>query len=893
MAAGRGTRMEAGSLPKVCFPVVGVPAINRSIASYRACGVQTIVVVVGGDGQQVMDTVTSEFDGVLFAAQSEPKGTGDAARVGFEPLRRMGFDGLVMCVVGDKVVQPQAVKALLDGFDDLTCDGVLAVTEKPAARDMGHALVNARGEIEGVIEARNLRAAELFLRMDRLLRGSTGMVDARSLREECLKAMGSEKACVRFLGRVWQQLRKANRVGAAKLRSALPRKPGFVRVGSRYVAAAEMRRRRGHMNESLYLFKASVLARGLKSLTPDPSGEVYLTDIVAALANPPRGRPRSRLLPRLLRDPDWMIGFNTPDQLLNLEEKIRSRVRGPQRVGGMAAALSRRILKPAAEWLRLLETFSPGVRRRFAAVYGPDATVLEKHRAATLRPLRRFCQVYGPDRKVVIARAPAGVNIMGRHVDEVGGFINVTSVDYEALLVASPRNDDLVRLVRAGERGRGRREFAIGREIAALGWDDWLTYIRSERVREMILQARGDWANIVRAAAVRLQQHFKTQRLRGVDAVVQSTIPLAAGLGASSAMLVAVSEAFVALNGLEISPHQFVLLCGEGEWYLGTRGTAASHAGMKLGRRGHVTHLRFFPFEVDRLLPFPEGYRIVLCHAPVAGKAADGSRTRVRALAAMRAGLLVLRDRYPHLAHLMEHVRDLNPSRLGISLKELYGMFLDVPRHTSIPALKRLLSAEGRARLDEILSTVPGVRSLDLRDALLYGVAECARSGRTARNLERGDLHGMAPLLRASHDAERVVRYDRGGTASDYRWRASDSFLRRCIADLQSEDPDRVLRAQVELQPGRFGPARSAVRRTGGPAAAEIDRMVDIAQAVPGVIGAQLSGAGAGGCAMVIVRDDAVKALCRALRRNFPRSQGRSLHVDVCAFVEGAGLVST
>jgi len=85
LAAGRGTRMGARGLPKVCFHVGGVPIINRSIAAYRACGIGTIVVVIGQDGQQVVDTVSAEFDGILFARQREPRGTGDAAQTGFEP----------------------------------------------------------------------------------------------------------------------------------------------------------------------------------------------------------------------------------------------------------------------------------------------------------------------------------------------------------------------------------------------------------------------------------------------------------------------------------------------------------------------------------------------------------------------------------------------------------------------------------------------------------------------------------------------------------------------------------------------------------------------------------------------------------------------------------------
>jgi len=575
------------------------------------------------------------------------------------------------------------------------------------------------------------------------------------------------------------------------------------------------------------------------------------------------------------------LGVNTPEQLLILEEKTRARVRGAQavvRARGYGAALTSRVFKPAAEWEQAIARFSPRARRSLAEIYGPDRLALEARRRDLLRPLRRFCRVFGRQRKVVIARAPAVVNLMGRHVDVVGGFINVTNVDSEAVMVASPREDDLVRLAPSSGRSGAREAFAIGREIAALGWEDWLTYLSSARVRAMIARARGDWSHIARAAAVRLQQHFKTRRLRGMDAVVQSGIPLASGLGASSGMLVAASDAFVALNGLEITPHQFVLLCGEGEWYLGARGTAASHAGVKLGRRGQVAHLRFFPFEADRLVPFPEGYRLVLCHAPASEGLHRAGAARTRALAAMEVALLLLRDRYPHLAHLMERVRDLNPRRLGISLRQLYGMLLDIPRRGVPSALRRLLSAEGRERLDGILDRAGSLPALRLRDALCFGMAECARSDIMAGVLERGDMARAAALLRASHDAERVAR---GREGTPWCWRATDAHLRRCIGDLESENPERVLRAQLARQPGRFGPG-----------AKEIDRIVDVAQEVPGVVGAQLSGAGAGGCAMALVREQAVGRLKRALSEKIFRPARLRPAIDVCGFVEGAGLLA-
>ena len=67
---------------------------------------------------------------------------------------------------------------------------------------------------------------------------------------------------------------------------------------------------------------------------------------------------------------------------------------------------------------------------------------------------------------------------------------------------------------------------------------------------------------------------------------------------------------------------------------------------------------------------------------------------------------------------------------------------------------------------------------------------------------------------------------------------------------LKSGNPDRIERAQLVWQPGRYACSLPM-----------IERMVDAATATEGVAGAQLAGAGLGGCLMVLVRREAVPAL--------------------------------
>jgi N-acetylgalactosamine kinase len=135
-------------------------------------------------------------------------------------------------------------------------------------------------------------------------------------------------------------------------------------------------------------------------------------------------------------------------------------------------------------------------------------------------------------------------------------------------------------------------------------------------------------------------------------------------------------------------------------------------------------------------------------------------------------------------------------------------------------------------------------------------------------------------LMRISHDGDRVSRTDSEGTVQRGDDRVTDAYLRERIADLESEDPERVRRSQLWALPGGYGCSTP-----------EIDRMVDIACGVPGVLGAQLSGAGLGGCILVLVREEAADALKRALQRGYYTPVGLRTAVGESRPVEGSGIL--
>jgi len=120
LAAGKGTRMQSANLHKVCFPIDGIAAINRSLETYNDCGISYHIIVVGAMAQQVMDTVAAE--NVIYAYQAEQLGTAHAARQGAKVLRALDDQAEVLIVAGDRLIEPQVLEQFFDLFYSQECD---------------------------------------------------------------------------------------------------------------------------------------------------------------------------------------------------------------------------------------------------------------------------------------------------------------------------------------------------------------------------------------------------------------------------------------------------------------------------------------------------------------------------------------------------------------------------------------------------------------------------------------------------------------------------------------------------------------------------------------------------------------------------------------------------
>lgn len=614
-------------------------------------------------------------------------------------------------------------------------------------------------------------------------------------------------------------------------------------------------------NLSVYVFRMEALAYALDRLSHDNvQGEEYLTDAVALLVNDPS--QRRRIVSVQTESDDEVLAFNTPEELAEVEAHVQR-----QEQQAAVTSVSRAYAAHPDVW-------EQGLERAVQQAGADPVRTGRLFRAA----LDLFVTHWGASRPVVLVRAPGRVNLMGRHVDHRGGHVNPIALDREIVCVCAARPDRQVHLRNVDAKGFAPTGFDLDDLLAPAESGEWQSFLNHEAVQRRVQQTAGHWANYVQAAILRFSLCFPERRLCGMDLAFAGDIPMAAGLSSSSALVVATALAVCALNDLSLDSTQVVNLCGEGEWYVGTRGGSSDHAAILLARPGQVAHFSFFPFSVERYLPFPAGCELLVADSGIEAAKAGGSRQTFNSrIFAYEAGLALLRLAAPAQTTHVQRLRDLLPCRLNCGAGELYDLVRLLPERMTPAALAEHLG-EGNARALASRYGIswpqqPDQEPLRLRSVVLYGVAECERSRLAAGLLERGDPVALGAMMRVSHDGDRVARMDDQGKMGPFAAPCDDETLRRLAADARLGRPS----AALSLVPGAYACSLP-----------EIDRMIDTVLAVEGVYGAQLAGAGLGGCIMALCMPEATEKITRALEEKYYTPHHIPPRIVVCRAAPGA-----
>jgi galactokinase len=315
-----------------------------------------------------------------------------------------------------------------------------------------------------------------------------------------------------------------------------------------------------------------------------------------------------------------------------------------------------------------------------------------------------FAQAFGappspspsPANPVRVARAPGRVNLIGEHIDYCGLPVLPMALRQSVRIAFQPRSDRTARLVNRDPRF-APSSFAVSESIPPA--------------------PPGDWTNYARAAVGALAQRFPN--LQGIDALVESDLPIAAGLSSSSALVVAMALALLHANAVTVAPLELMALLARGERYVGTAGGGMDQAIVLGARAGCASRIDFHPLQLTPTAVPADWQFIVawsLVHAEKSGAAQQAYNERTRQC---------------------DEARRLVAAGLG--------------RREDIRYPDLLAAAPVAELLETAASTLSGVLARRFR----HVVTEAARVRQAETAMAAGDLATFGRLLDASHQSLR------------------------------------------------------------------------------------------------------------------------------------------
>lgn len=270
--------------------------------------------------------------------------------------------------------------------------------------------------------------------------------------------------------------------------------------------------------------------------------------------------------------------------------------------------------------------------------------------------------------RVRLVRAPGRVNLIGEHTDYNLGFVMPVAISLDTWAASLPRADSTVRV--ASRQAGETLEFDLQR----------------------IGPARGDWIDYIAGVAQILQR--RGVELRGVDAVLDSTIPQGAGLSSSAALELAAAWTLSA----EVPPPLAVMDLAraaqqaENE-YVGVQCGLMDQFASSHGRAGNALLLDCRSTN-HRALPLPHGYRIVALDSRVEHNLGASEYNARRAQC--ERGVAALAERHPGVASL----RDVTPAMIDEARDVLDEETLRRCRHVVDENTRVLAAADAFERDD-------------------------------------------------------------------------------------------------------------------------------------------------------------------------------------------------
>ena len=300
------------------------------------------------------------------------------------------------------------------------------------------------------------------------------------------------------------------------------------------------------------------------------------------------------------------------------------------------------------------------------------------------RMVAGFNERYGTTPRVF--SAPGRVNIIGEHTDYNDGFVLPMAIDRRTFVAIAPREDRLVRVAAAILKDAA--EFEID-QPADLSQHKWANYV----------------------AGVAWTLKGRVTGLRGADMMIDSDVPIGAGLSSSAALEVATGKALAAISDLIIEPQQLALAAQKAEHdFVGAKVGIMDQLAATLGRQQHALLIDCRSLETKNISVENLNAAIVVCNTNVKHDLATSAYNQRRA--ECEHGVELLRERLPSIRALRD---------VSVTDFEKYESELPEP----------------------------------VRRRCRHVVTENQRTLKAADALERGNREMLGELMRASHESLR------------------------------------------------------------------------------------------------------------------------------------------
>lgn len=187
-------------------------------------------------------------------------------------------------------------------------------------------------------------------------------------------------------------------------------------------------------------------------------------------------------------------------------------------------------------------------------------------------------------------RAPGRVNLIGDHVDYVGGLVLPVALEQAVELRGEATDDGIVRLASASFSG----EAVVDLRNPVEGQEGWVRYVVA------VIEELADHSIDV----------------RGFEGELTSDLPSGSGLSSSAALEVCVAGALAFAAGVELAGMELALLAQRAENRVGIPCGIMDQAASALGRRGHALLLDCATLD-HRLVSIPDAIGIAVIDSGV------------------------------------------------------------------------------------------------------------------------------------------------------------------------------------------------------------------------------------------------------------------------------------